>query len=67
MSRPPEPSRKISPITLSPIEKEMLTRLSLASGLSRCAVVRNLILRATAHQQLGPARSRPEMQERGRG
>jgi hypothetical protein len=64
MSRLPEPSRKIFPVLVSRIEKEMLTRLSTASGLSRCAVVRQLILKETATRQLGAIRSHPEMQER---
>ena len=44
--------RRIFPALLSPIEKAMLSELSRASGLSRCGVVRELILRETANREL---------------
>jgi hypothetical protein len=44
--------RRIFPVLVFPIEKEMLSQLSRASGLSRGAVVRALILRETASREL---------------
>ncbi|TMQ31287.1 MAG: hypothetical protein E6K65_02020 [Nitrospirae bacterium] len=60
MSRLPERSRSIFPTLLSPIEKDMLTYLSTASGLSMSGVVRQLILKETAHWQLVPPRLHTE-------
>jgi hypothetical protein len=63
MSRLPE--RSIFPALLSPVEKEMLTYLSGASGLSMSGVVRQLILKETAHRQLVPAWSHTETKVSG--
>jgi len=65
MSRLLERSRSIFPALLSPVEKDMLTYLSTASGLSMSGVVRQLILKETAYRQLGPTRSHPETKVSG--
>ena len=44
--------RRIFPVLVFPIEKEMLSLLATALGLSRGAVVRALILRETASRSL---------------
>jgi hypothetical protein len=56
MSRLPERSRSIFPTLLSNVEKEMLSFLSMSSGLSMSGVVRQLILKETAYRQLEPPR-----------
>jgi hypothetical protein len=51
--------RKLFPIILTPIQKEMLSHLAVASGLSRGEVIRRLILRETATHQLAHHEATP--------
>jgi len=52
-------TRSIFPVLLDKFERRLLAKLSAESGRSQSAVVRHLIIKEVAHQQIGVSRSEP--------